>query len=103
MKMLARATAGLWLWAFAFLLLYALHGIGCARGWDGVSLLGGTMFRWAMVVTWLCLASCSGAIFLCTKRAPNGLERKLGITSSVVGFVATLFVGSPTALTSACL
>ncbi len=103
MKMLARATAGLWLWAFAFLLLYALHGIGCARGWDGVSLLGGTMFRWTMVVTWLCLAIGGGAVILWAKRAPKGLERRLGITSSIIGFVGTLAVGSPTVLTSACL
>ena len=103
MKMLARATAGLWLWAFAFLLLYVLHGIGCARGWDGVSLLGGTMFRWTMVVTWLCFAIGGIAIILSAKKAPKGFEQHLSITSSIVGLVGILVVGSPTALTSACL
>ncbi len=103
MKMLARATIGLWLWALAFSLLYALHGIGCARSWDAVPLLGGTMFRWTMVVTWLCFALGGGAVILWSKRAPKGLERRLGITSSIVGFVGTLTAGSPTVFTSACL
>ena len=87
MTMLARATIGLWLWAFAFMILYALHGI----------------FRWTMVVTWLCFALGGGAVILWAKRAPEGLERQLAITSSIVGLVGILVVGSPTALTSACL
>ncbi|WP_145205919.1 hypothetical protein [Sphingobium sp. B2] len=103
MKMLARATAGLWLWAFTLSLLYALHGIGCARGWDGLSLFGGTMFRWAVVVTWLCFALGGVAVILSAKRAPKGFERHLSITSSIVGLVSTLVVGLPTVMTSACL
>lgn len=103
MTMLARVTIGLWLWAFAFMILYALHGIGCALRWDVMPLLGGTVFRWTMVVTWLCFALGGGAVILWAKRAPEGLERQLAITSSIVGLVGILVVGSPTALTSACL
>ena len=35
MMFLARATAGLWIWAVGFSLLYGLHGIGCAGGSGG--------------------------------------------------------------------
>ena len=59
MMFLARATAGLWIWAVGFSLLYGLHGIGCAGGWNMMTLSYGTVFRWALVGTWLLLCTCS--------------------------------------------
>lgn len=103
MKLLARASAGLWLWALGFSLLYALHGIGCARGWHRMPLLGGTMFGWATIGLWLALAAMSAAPIWWASRAPPGLERRLALSSAVTGFVGILVTGSPVIATSACL
>jgi len=102
-KLLARASAGLWLWAFGFCLLYALHGLGCARGWNGLPLPGGTVFGWIMIVTWLLLAGGAAVTLWWANRSPPGLERRLGVASAVAGLVGILVAGSPVLATSACL
>ncbi|TCH98309.1 hypothetical protein EJV46_14095 [Roseococcus sp. SYP-B2431] len=102
MTFLARASAGLMLWAFGFSLLYALHGIGCAGGWDEVAMAGATLFRWALVGTWCLL--CLGAVALMRRAwaAPAGFERGLGLVSALAGLAAILVTGAPVVLTSAC-
>ncbi|WP_448663912.1 hypothetical protein ACG3SL_04330 [Sphingomonas sp. CJ20] len=103
MRLLARASAGLWLWAMGFSLLYGLHGVGCAQRWDRIAMPGGTLFGWAMIGTWLALAGAAAAVALWARCAPRGLERRLALASALAGLVAILVTGAPVAAFSACL
>jgi hypothetical protein len=103
MRLLARASAGLLLWAFGFALLYGLHGIGCARGWDAIPLLRGTLFGWTMVATWILLTAGAVAILAWVRRGSSGLERHVAIASALAGLAGIIVTGSPVVLTSACL
>lgn len=102
MTLLARASAGMLWWAFGFSLLYALHGMGCARGWDQTSMAGGSLLRWILSMTWLTLLCGAVAIIRWACSRPATFERTLAVASAVVGFVSILVTGSPVILTSAC-
>jgi hypothetical protein len=103
MRLLARASAGLLFWAFGFSLLYGLQGLGCARGWAAVDLAGGSLFRWAMVGTWLLLAAGSLGFVAWAWRAPAGLQRRICLAAALSGSAATFVTGLPAAIASACL
>jgi len=103
MMLLARASAGLLFWAFGFSVLYGLHGIGCAYGWHTMDIAGGNLFRWVLVASWLLLCAGGAALIVLAKAAPAGLERRLSLTSAVVGCVSTFVTGVPVAVTSACV
>lgn len=102
MRLLARISAGLILWAFGFSLLYALQGTGCAYRWEGVSLFGSTMLRWILVATWLALVAAGLALLLLTRSASSDFERRVTLATVLAGAAAMLVTGSPVALTSAC-
>lgn len=102
MKLLARISAGLLLWAFGFSLLYALQGTGCAYGWEDIRLLGGTMLRWILVATWLLLVAGGLALLWLARSASSDFERRVLIATTLAGAGAMLITGSPVALTSAC-
>ncbi|MCA1197266.1 hypothetical protein K9B35_04750 [Sphingomonas sp. R647] len=103
MRFLVRASAGLWLWALGFSLLYGLHGIGCAREWNRLPLLGGTVFGWSMIALWLILVATAAAMIMWARHSPEGLERRLTLCSTVVGFVSIVVTGAPVIATTACL
>lgn len=102
MMLLARASMGMIWWAFGFSLLYALHGLGCANGWNSVSLAGGSLFRWILVGIWLVLGF-GGAIVI--RRAwimPVGFERSLAVACGIAGFFGTALTGTPLMVSSTC-
>nr|WP_314073389.1 hypothetical protein [uncultured Roseococcus sp.] len=103
MMFLARASAGLGLWAFGFSLLYALHGIGCASGWNEVQMAGVTLFRWVLVSSWILLCLGAAAVVRWAWTAPSGFERGLGLASALVGLAAMFVTGAPVVLTAACV
>lgn len=102
MTFLARASAGLLLWAFGFSLLYALHGLGCAGGWNEVPLAGGTLFGWVLASTWVVLCLGAAAVLRWAWALPPGLEGRLSRTSALAGLAAMAVTGAPVVLTSAC-
>lgn len=102
MKLLGRISAGLILWAFGFSLLYALQGAGCAYGWEEMRLLGGTLLRWILVVTWLLLVAAGLALLRLTRFAPSPFEKRVTLATTLAGAGAMLVTGSPVALTSTC-
>lgn len=103
MKLLARASAGLLLWAAGFSLLYAVHGIGCSRRWDAMPLAGGTLFSWALGIIWL-FACCAGMVTIWWAWTRlSGFERKLATTTALAGFAGTVVTGLPIFLISTCL
>lgn len=103
LKLLARASAGLMLWAFGFLWLYTLHGLGCARAWNGVTLAGGSLFRWALVVSWLLFCAAAIVLLRWASRLPAGFEARLATASAIAGAVGIGVTGMPVTLTSACV
>ncbi|WP_052507802.1 hypothetical protein [Sphingomonas hengshuiensis] len=103
MRLLLRASAGLLLWGFGFALLYAMHGLGCAREGEGAALIGFTLFRASLIGTWLLLAAAGAAVIWWARRSPPGLERRLALASAVTGLVATIVTGMPVAATSVCV
>lgn len=102
MRLLARISAGLILWAFGFSLLYALQGLGCAGGWHEVPLLGGTLLRWLLVASWLLLVLAALALVRLAWLAPSRFEKRLSLATALAGAGAMLLTGSPVALTSMC-
>lgn len=102
MRMLARISAGLLLWAFAFSLLYALQGAGCAYGWQEIQLAGASLLRWMLVLTWLLLVAVGLALLRLTRSASSDFERRVTLATTLTGAGAILITGSPVALTSAC-
>ncbi len=102
MKLLARISAGLILWAFGFSLLYALQGAGCAYGWEEMRLLGGTMLRVILVATWLLLVASGLALLRLTRSASSDFEKRVTLATTLAGTGAMLVTGSPVAFTSAC-
>lgn len=103
MRLLLQACAGLILWAAGFSLLYALHGIGCEGGWHLQPFLGGTLFRWIMVATWLLLCLATLAIARISWRLPPGFTRRISLATALSAMAAMVVTGAPVALTSACL
>ncbi len=103
MRLLLRASAGLWLWALGFSLLYGLHGIGCAQGWNRLPLLGGTVFGWSMISAWVLLIATAAAMIFWARRSREGLERRLTLCSTLAGFVSIVVTGLPVIATTACL
>lgn len=100
--LLARASAGMLLWAFGFCLLYALHGLGCVNGWSGVPLMGANLFRWILGLTWFILGCGGIAVMYWTEAMHPGFERKLAVACSVAGFLGTVVTGAPVILLSDC-
>jgi hypothetical protein len=102
--------AGLIGWSAAFLLLYGLHGLGCANGWDRIELGPTNVQRGVQVGTWLaclpllaCLAWRLRAMRLSSTGGPG--ERWLAALAETlgwVGLVATAFTLFPVLATSVC-
>lgn len=110
MTLLARASAGLLLWAFGFSLLYSLQGIACGGGWNDGAPMGGTVLgvtpaRWVLMATWMLLLA--GALALVRMawgwRGSSVFERRLFRTSALVGLGAIFVTGAPVAIASTCL
>ncbi|MFD1104791.1 hypothetical protein [Sphingobium olei] len=103
MKLLARASAGLIVWAAGFSLLYALHGLGCASGWKSMWPGKANLFIWVLGTVWfLALGAGIGTIWW-TWKTLVGFERHLAVASAGAGFAGTFITGAPIALVSACL
>ena len=52
MRLLAWTLAGPTIWAVVFSLVYALHGAGCALGWQEVEAPLGSMHRLVLTLAW---------------------------------------------------
>ncbi|MBA3623511.1 MAG: hypothetical protein M3496_07425 [Pseudomonadota bacterium] len=106
------AMAGLIGWAAAFSLVYALHGIGCARGWDDIAAGPASLQRLVQVGAWLACLPPLAWLAWWLRRQRQGLadavpsQRLLTLlaeTSAWVGLAATVYSLSPVATTSVCI
>jgi hypothetical protein len=101
---LLRAVSGLIGWAAAFTMLYAVQGLSCALGWDGVQVLGISAARILLTLIYLAwLAALAGLFWVLRRRAKSGdLLTRLGPACAVIGFVSTLYTGFPVLTTTTC-
>lgn len=108
------AAAGGWIgWAAAFASVYALHGLGCAAGWDRVDLGPLSLQRALLLAAWagwvLLLAAwlwrvrgrarCAGAA---RPPPPAALLQRLAVLSAWAGLAATVVSLLPAATHGLC-
>ena len=100
-------VAGLLGWSAAFVLVYGLHGIGCANEWHLIELGPTSVQRAVQVGTWLaCLPPLAALAFYLRRQrlaGASGLLAQLAETSAWVGLAATVLSLFPVAATSVCI
>lgn len=102
MKDLLRAIAGLILWAIAFSMLYGLHGLGCALGWDRQSVGPFTLFRLSLIATWIvAVAAAAGLCWF--EWGKRGAVARLSLTIAGIGLAGTILIGTPVLFFPACV
>jgi hypothetical protein len=108
MSPILRITAGLLIWAAAFVVVYGLQGLGCALGWHRVRLGSADALRVTLVVAWLLflgVALLRAWRGVGTQRATQGgsaLVARLELGIAVTGAAAIAYTLFPVAWTSAC-
>lgn len=89
------------IWSFAFVALYALHALGCARGWPPEVARGG------LVAAWLGHAALAGGFLAWARGRPAAGDawrfvRDATAGLALAGAVGTLWVGLPVILNEMC-
>ncbi|MCC5988925.1 MAG: hypothetical protein JJT95_14690 [Pararhodobacter sp.] len=98
---LGQVLAGPAIWAVTFAAVYALHGTGCAQGWDAMATPVGSVHRLAMALAWGAgLLACGGLLlrFSGTETRWQALPRM----GAWIGLGATLFSLFPLIVLPAC-
>jgi hypothetical protein len=105
MALLIRLLVGLTLWAGGFMLLYGLHGYGCAAGWNQRSAGPLTHLGLVLVGSWAGLLALAGLFTLALHRYPhrgNQMLSRLAFISAWSGIAGLLFMGAPVVLAARC-
>lgn len=102
MNWLARSLAGPILWAVMFSAVYALHGFGCAVGWQNRPFLSSDLHHTTLWGLWL--AGLVAHVML-IKIMPryDGNKRFLIVAGTWIGFASSLFTLFPIIAVSSCL
>ncbi len=101
MRLLAWTLAGPTIWAVVFSLVYALHGAGCALGWQHVEAPLGSIHRLVLTLTWSAgLVACG--VLLAMRPAGEGREAYLPRAGAWIGLGAMLFTLFPVVFASTC-
>jgi hypothetical protein len=105
------AIGALSVWMLYFVLIYAAHSVGCARGWlVRDSGLGPNALSFALaaltlaaagVISWMAWGARSAARDIRTV-GPARFAATLALLASAVAIVSTLWVGLPVALVPSC-
>lgn len=101
MSFLARSLAGPMIWAVTFSVVYALHGAGCALGWDLVTTGPVSLHRAALMGSWA-LGLMAGMTLLLRLPASGGLHAGLPRVGAWIGLAATVFTLFPILVISSC-
>jgi len=101
MNWLLKSLLGPGVWAVTFSAVYALHGIGCARGWSVAFAAPGTLHHSAMLAAW---AAGMLACLVLVARLPEGggLQHRLPRAGAWIGLAATVFTLLPVLVASTC-
>ncbi|WP_439533998.1 hypothetical protein [Polymorphobacter sp.] len=105
MTRLLIALVGLVGWAGGFSLLYAVHGLGCARGWSAVDVGPVDLHRLLLFAVWAASVAGLGWWTWRTWRAPAGPMPLLGWLariSAITGLGAMIVTGLPVLMVRMC-
>lgn len=102
MTVLLRLSAGLTGWAAAFCLIYALHGLGCAAGWETVRIGGTSVQRLMLLAAWAIALGTTLVIALWLRRFRATNLDRAAAALGWVGFAATFVTFAPIAIVPAC-
>ncbi|WP_314373457.1 hypothetical protein [Sphingomonas paucimobilis] len=102
MMVLLRLSAGLIGWAAAFCLIYALHGLGCAGGWDRLPFAGLSVHRWTLLAAWAGSLAVTLVLALRLARHRATSLDRAAAALGWVGFAATLITFAPIAIVPSC-
>ncbi|UVI39542.1 hypothetical protein [Qipengyuania spongiae] len=100
---LVRMVSGLILWAGAFSVLYALHGLGCSLGWTDVVAFGLTQAKAALIATWGSLIVAHALLVAWLRRSRETQIDRIAIAIGWIGLFATLVGGFPVFAISSCV
>jgi len=100
---LLRLSAGLIGWAVAFCLIYALHGVGCAAGWEQAPVLGGDRQRVVLIATWLACVAATVSVALYLMRRRTTLLERAAVATGWTGVAATIVTFVPIVVVPSCL
>lgn len=80
-------------WAVAFALIYALHGVGCAKGWPSIAMPVGNLHQTVLVGSFVLAMLLAGWVLRCIPRGEGvkGLVIAAGGWIGLGGVVLTLF------------
>lgn len=104
MIVLLRLSAGLIGWAAAFCLVYGLHGIGCAAGWEarGPGAIG--LHRLVLLAAWgVSLAATLAIALALHRRRGAAILGRASAATGWIGFAATAFTFLPILVVPACV
>ena len=101
MSWIVRACIGPALWALAFALIYALHGMGCARGWPDVSTPMGSLHAVVLIGAFVLALIVTGVALFKVPRG-DGVKALVIAAGGWIGFGATLLTLFPVIGLSSC-
>ncbi|WP_127107712.1 hypothetical protein [Pararhodobacter zhoushanensis] len=99
---LLRVIAGPLVWAAGFSAVYALHGIGCARGWPGVITPLGTLHDGALIGALVVALIAATLIFVRRPRPPMAPEDRLIAYGAWIGLISVAFTLFPVIAVNTC-
>ncbi len=97
-----RALIGPTLWAIGFALTYALHGLGCARGWPAVAAPLGNLHGLALILAYLATLAATAAALLLVPRGGSGVERTAILAGGWIGLAASALTLFPVLGLTSC-
>lgn len=100
---LVRMVSALVLWAVAFSVLYALHGLSCSLGWTNVVAFGLTQAKALLLAVWVFLIGTQGLLLLWLLRQRETQMERIGIAIGWIGLGATIITGVPILAISTCV
>ena len=101
MSWVVRACIGPTLWALAFVVVYALHGMGCAWGWPAVATPLGSLHTVVLVGTWALWLVATWVALRWVPRAP-GVPGQVIAAGGWIGWGGTLLTLFPVLGVSSC-
>ena len=101
MNWMFRACIGPALWALAFALIYALHGMGCAWGWIHVSTPVGNVHSVVLISTFFLTLLVTGWALLKVPRE-DGVKAVVITAGGWIGFAGSLLTLFPVIGVSSC-
>lgn len=96
-----RALIGPFVWAIAFSVIYAAHGIGCAWEWPARPTLLGDLHQLTLVSLWVVAVGIAGAVLL-TSKGEDKTAATVIRAGDWIGLLATILTLFPVLGLTSC-